>query len=229
MSNSTIRLTRAQVREVDRRAINDYHIPSIVLMENAAIHVVQVLKEITGSKPLSVDIVCGGGNNGGDGLAVARHLHNASYRVRVLLAIDPEKYSGDALINYRVVDRMKIPMIPLTQILKHLASEEPRLIVDALFGTGLEQPPREESNLIINAMNDNSAPILAIDLPSGLDCDTGNPLGPSCVTAHTTVTFVAEKAAFANPRSKIYAHSVAVVDIGCPKEIITEVLRDLPA
>ena len=198
-------------------------------MENAAIHVVEVLKHITGSKSLLVDIVCGGGNNGGDGLAVARHLHNANYRVRLLLAVKPEKYSGDALINYRIVDRMKLTIIPSEQILQHLADEEPDLIVDALFGTGLNQSPRQDSIQIINAMNQNSAPILAIDLPSGLDCDTGLPLGPTCVVAHTTVTFVAEKAGFANPNSTQFAHQVVVADIGCPKEIIAQVLRDIPA
>src|SRR3954454_1822807 len=103
MTDGIIRLTRQQVREVDRRAIEHYHIPGIVLMENAARGAFGLLQTISYKMPLPFAIVCGGGNNGGDGLAIARHLHNAAHDVRVLLTVDPVKYTGDAAINWRIV------------------------------------------------------------------------------------------------------------------------------
>src|SRR4051812_36615741 len=104
MSDGIIRLTRQQVREVDRRAIEQYHIPGVVLMENAALHAADVAWDIVDRTPAAlVHILCGGGNNGGDGLAIARHLHNRGCRVKISLATDPAHYRGDALINYQIV------------------------------------------------------------------------------------------------------------------------------
>src|SRR5829696_2717250 len=104
-----IRLTRAQVREIDRRAIEEFHIPGVVLMENAARGVVELaVKMLTGLAGSNVLIVCGGGNNGGDGLAVARHLHNLQFSVNVLLASDPAELKGEALVNWQIVNAMKI-------------------------------------------------------------------------------------------------------------------------
>src|SRR5829696_3653836 len=104
-----IRLTRAQVREIDRRAIEEYHIPGVVLMENAARGVVELaVKMLSGLAGSNVLIVCGGGNNGGDGLAVARHLHNLQFAVHVLTAGDPAQLKGEALVNWEIVSAMKI-------------------------------------------------------------------------------------------------------------------------
>src|SRR5215217_4038242 len=105
-----VRLTREQVREIDRRAIEDYHVPGIVLMENAARAVVGVAMEMlaTVSDP-RVLVLCGGGNNGGDGLAVARHLHNRGILTELFLIIDAAKYQGDALINWQIAEAMRIP------------------------------------------------------------------------------------------------------------------------
>src|SRR5689334_7980871 len=125
-----IRLTRAQIREIDRRSIQDCHIPGIVLMDNAARAVVDVAWKMLSQKPATVVIVCGGGNNGGDGLAVARHLHNRSCEVEIALATAPAKYSGDALINFQIVQAMRLPM---------QWQSKPALLIDVLFGTGLSQ------------------------------------------------------------------------------------------
>jgi NAD(P)H-hydrate epimerase len=209
-----IRLTRAQVREVDRRAIKEYRIPGIVLMENAARAVVDAAWQTLAGRPAPVLVVCGGGSNGGDGLAVARHLHIIGCPVEIFLAIDPAKYAGDALTNWNIVQAMKIP-IGWTRT--------PTLIIDALFGTGLSQAPRADSLAVIDRMNAQAVPILAIDVPSGLDCDTGRPLGSSCVRATRTVTFVAEKAGFADPESRQYTGAVVVGEIGCPRELIDAV------
>ncbi len=210
-----IRLTRAQVREIDRRATEEYHIPGIVLMENAARAVVDVAWQMLGRRPSPVLIVCGGGNNGGDGLAVARHLHNRRCDVSVFLANDPSKYSGDALINFTIVKAMQ---------LKQGWSEGPALLIDALLGTGLTQTPRSDAIEVIRRINQQNVPVLAVDLPSGLDCDSGEALD-DCVRATRTVTFVAEKVGFANPASKEFTGEIIVGDIGCPYELIETVAR----
>jgi NAD(P)H-hydrate epimerase len=218
-----IRLTRAQVREIDRRAIEEYHIPGVVLMENAARGVVELaVKMLSGLAGSNVLIVCGGGNNGGDGLAVARHLHNLQFAVHVLMASDPAELKGEALVNWQIVSAMKIAQSPATAEL--IAQHPSDLVIDALFGTGLTSAPRAESLALIQAINKQSAPVLAVDLPSGLDCDKGEPMG-SCVRAARTVTFVAEKIGFAKPRAKHFIGDVTVADIGCPRELVEEVAQ----
>jgi NAD(P)H-hydrate epimerase len=228
MSNGIIRLTRRQVREVDRRAIENFRIPGIVLMENAARNAADVAWDMLDRRPQNVTIVCGGGNNGGDGLAIARHLHNRGANVQILLAIDPIKYAGDAAINWAIVQAMGLEVAGADEAAELLSPFAANLIIDALFGTGLAQPPRPDAQAFIARINASTVPVLAIDLPSGMDCDTGEPL-ESCVRATRTVTFVAEKSGFANPDSAEFTGDITVADIGCPRELIDDVLRDLPA
>lgn len=223
----TPHLTRAQVREVDRRAIEQFRIPGIVLMENAARGVTAAATEmLEGNCCAEILIVCGGGNNGGDGLAVARHLHNEGADVSILLTVDPGGYKADALINWEIVKAMGLPASVAGNVAEEIGRSSAVLIVDAIFGTGLSQAPREPFGQIVRAMHQTHIPVLAIDLPSGLDCDTGQPLGP-CVQATRTVTFVAEKAGFANPASRQYTGAVTVAGIGCPKELVEQVVREM--
>ena len=220
-----LRLSRAQVREIDRRSIEQYRIPGIILVENAARAVVEVAIEMLQCVDApSVVIVCGGGNNGGDGLAVARHLHNRGVDVKIALAVDPNAYRGDAEINWKIVSAMNIPICSTEASGARAAASSSRLIIDALFGTGLKAPPRD--NAWIESMNAAAVPVLAVDLPSGLDCDTGEPLGPACVRATRTVTFVAEKVGFSNAIARQYLGDVIVGDIGCPRELIEAVSRE---
>ena len=224
-----LRLTRAQVREIDRRAIEDYHVPGIVLMENAARAVVDAAMEmLRGVKDPAVMILCGGGNNGGDGLAVARHLHNRGVDVEVATHAGAAGYSGDAKINWDIVRAMGLENPAYEDADIPLQAGVIDLIVDALYGTGLSSPPRDPR--YVDLMNGWDIPVLSVDLPSGLDCDSGDPLGPACVRATRTVTFVAEKIGFANPVAKRYLGEVTVGDIGCPRDLIEKVLRgDRPA
>ena len=216
-----LRLTRAQVREVDRRSIEEYHIPGVVLMENAARAVADVaIDMLRGVEDPSVQIICGGGNNGGDGLAVARHLHNRGVHVEIALAVNPANYRSDAQVNWEIVRAMSLSTVPIEDADIPIAGGVIDLIVDALFGTGLSTEPRQPNHLWIELMNEFRVPVLAVDLPSGLDCDTGEPLGPACVRAARTVTFVAEKVGFANPISRQYLGEVTVGDIGCPRELV---------
>jgi NAD(P)H-hydrate epimerase len=219
-----LRLTRSQVREVDRRSIQEYHIPGIILMENAARAASTVAMEMSKDPVKNALIVCGGGNNGGDGFAIARHLHNAAWSVLILLASEKD-YTGDALTNRRIVDAMGIQTRPVHDAKHVLGTNVRGLLIDALFGTGLSSPPRNDSAMLIDVMNQSGLPILAVDVPSGLDCDTGLALGPSCVRAAKTITFVAEKAGFANPQSRQYTGEVLIGDIGCPRELVEDIAR----
>jgi NAD(P)H-hydrate epimerase len=211
-----VRLTREQVRRIDKLSIEQYHIPGVVLMENAAIAAANVAAQMVRSG--RVMILCGGGNNGGDGLAVARHLHNREYEVRIFVTSDPAKYACEAKANWEIVQAMKLPVVQGDP--KAIAGQRPALIIDAIFGTGLGQPPRDPFPLIVTAIEKVGAPILAIDIPSGLDCDTGKPLGAGCIHATKTITFVAEKIGFASPEAREYTGEIIVGDIGCPRELL---------
>jgi NAD(P)H-hydrate epimerase len=211
-----IRLSREQVRQIDRLAVEQFKIPGIVLMENAARAAADVAVEMIAGKKGPVLLLCGGGNNGGDGLAIARHLHNRGFDVNISLTIDPAKYTLEALANWQIVQAMKLPVIPFKEDLR------PALIVDAIFGTGLTQTPRDPFPEIVAAVERMNVPVLAVDVPSGLDCDTGKPLG-TCIRARRTITFVAEKIGFIQPDAKQFLGQVTVGDIGCPIELISQV------
>ncbi|MGA2496327.1 MAG: NAD(P)H-hydrate epimerase [Tepidisphaeraceae bacterium] len=212
-------LSRQQVREVDRLAIERYGIPGIVLMENASTGAARVALAMLRGKRRAL-ILCGGGNNGGDGLAIARHLHNRRIEVLIATTVDPASYKGDAAINMHIVRQMNLPVQPATPEL--VRQWQGGLIIDAIFGTGLSQPPRGDFAAIANAVERNGSPVLAIDVPSGLDGDTGLPLG-AAIRAVATVTFVAAKKGFANAASKPYSGRVIVTGIGAPRELIAEV------
>jgi NAD(P)H-hydrate epimerase len=219
-------LTRQQVREVDRLAIEKYHVPGIVLMENAARGAADVAMEMLGSAAnQNILILCGGGNNGGDGLAVARRLHNRGHNIVISLCTDPRKYQGDALINWRIVEAINLPRLAWEKAFDEIRS--PNIIIDAIFGTGLTESPRPPFAQIVDRVIAAHCPILAIDIPSGLDCDTGKPLGP-CIRAGRTVTFVAQKVGFQEASSKKFTGEVTVADIGCPRQAIDEAIRMHP-
>jgi len=198
-----------------------------VLMENAARAVSDVVTHVLEhNRDANVMVMCGGGNNGGDGLAIARLLHNREFFVSIALYADPAKYQGDALTNWHIVRAMGLPVLPLNEA-EVLEFGSAGVLVDAVFGTGLTQPPRGSFGQIVEAVAQCRADVVAVDLPSGLDCDTGQPLGP-CIRAHHTVTFVAEKVGFANPASRRYTGEVTVGEIGCPRELIEEVAKMSP-
>jgi NAD(P)H-hydrate epimerase len=209
-------LTRAQVRELDRRAIEEFGVPGVVLMENAGRGAAEVLLRLGVHGP--VVVCCGKGNNGGDGFVIARHLASHGAAVRVLLFCAPEELRGDAAVNHHIVAKMALPLEvhagaapDLKAVQAQLATAE--WVVDALFGTGLSGAVKAPLDRVIAAINDCPVRVLAVDIPSGLDCDTGLPLGAT-VRAHHTVTFAAQKVGFANPAAQTWLGQVHLVDIG---------------
>jgi NAD(P)H-hydrate epimerase len=215
-------LSREEVRALDRRAIQEFGVPGVVLMENAGRGAAELLVSL-GIKG-TVVVCCGKGNNGGDGFVIARHLDNRGISVRVLLFSRPEDLTGDAAINYQIIARAGLPIaihaatsLDDRAVQTELAAAD--WVVDALFGTGLAGPVRKPFDQIIAAINESPARILAVDIPSGLDCDTGEPLGPT-VKAHHTATFVAMKKGFANTEAKRWLGQVHVIDIGVPRRLL---------
>ena len=194
-------------------------------MENASRAVADHIHQMYGIPQRTVLILCGGGNNGGDGMAVARHLHNRGSTVQIVFATDPINYKGDALLNWKIVEAMSLPIVNLDTARKQIAASQVDLFVDALFGTGLTQTPRAPFDQFVELVESTPIPVVSIDLPSGMDCDTGKPLGP-CIRATHTITFVAEKIGFADPTSRRYTGEIIVADIGCPRELIEEVARE---
>lgn len=215
-------LSRDEVRDLDRRAIEEYGVPGVVLMENAGRGCAELLRALGVQGP--VVLCCGKGNNGGDGFVIARHLDANRLPVKVLLFGNPGELTGDAAINYRIIEKAGLPrenlgLHPLDRekLSRELATAE--WIVDALFGTGLVGPVRPPFADVIAAINGSSARVLAVDIPSGLDADTGLATGP-VVRAEHTATFVALKKGFANPAAQPWLGRVHVLDIGMPRRLL---------
>jgi len=220
-------LTRAQIRQVDRRAIEQYSITGLVLMENAGRGVADRLCELGIDAPVA--ICCGKGNNAGDGFVIARHLDLRGFQVRVLLWAEPSELTGDAAANYRILEKTGVPIEIFAD--RHDAARlEAQLagtawIVDALLGTGARGEPRPPLDAVIEQLNAAGAAKLAVDLPSGLDCDTGRP-ARCTVRAAATCTFVAAKPGLFAPGAEEYTGRVHVLDIGAPRKLIEEVLAE---
>jgi hydroxyethylthiazole kinase-like uncharacterized protein yjeF len=211
---------RHSVREVDRLAIEEYAIPGVVLMENAARGLERAALEMLAGafaaqrKPC-VGIVCGTGNNGGDGYALARLLHNAGCHVTIHPLGSP-RGGTDAASNRTICERMKLAMQPLSGP-EQLRGND--LIVDAILGTGLDKPVQGDAAHAIEWINQANRPVLAVDVPSGMDCDTGSPLG-ACVKATHTVTFVGLKKGYESLDAQKLLGEVTVADIGAPIELV---------
>ncbi len=217
-------LTREQVRELDRRAIQEFGVPGVVLMENAGRGTAEALLGLGARGPVA--ICCGKGNNGGDGFVVARHLDLRGVPVRVLVWARRGEITGDAAINLAIIETAGLPLAFFDradepEIERQLASVD--WIVDALLGTGARGEPRLPLDAVIERLNLHPAPKLAVDLPSGLDCDTGQPAAHTIRAAHTC-TFVAAKPGFFSPGAEQYTGRIHVIDIGAPRRLVEELL-----
>ncbi len=215
-------LSREQVREIDRRAIQEFGLPGIALMENAGRNAAELIQARFPSGPAV--ILCGKGNNGGDGFVIARHLQLAGREPQILLAAAADEFGGDAGINFTVVAGSGLVIEPLAEAAE--ATWRQRLagaavIVDCILGTGAAGSPRGAAAVAINAINATrdaagATRVVAIDLPSGLDCDSGEAPG-ACVRADLTISFVAAKRGFENPSAGRFTGEVVVAGIGAPR------------
>jgi len=213
-------MTRDEVRAFDAWAIQQARIPGVVLMENAGRACADVIRRrLAHIERPGVCIVCGTGNNGGDGFVIARHLLNDGLAVTLALCGDCSKVVGDARIHLDVLQHLGQPIECLDVEAKAIdvrvrgLASGAHLIVDAIFGTGLRGDVSPPYARLIEAVNRLGIPIVSVDIPSGLDGDTGRPLG-AAIRATLTVTFVAMKRGFLSSEARAYTGEVMVASIG---------------
>ena len=230
-------LSPDQVRRVDELAIERYHIPSLILMENAGRNAAEVIRCVYGGSGSAL-ILCGAGNNGGDGLVIARHLHNAGWSVRLMVPGQPHTMTEDARANLRIIEamakhhvaptcqRIPVEVQAIRNLVESIGHDE--IVVDALLGTGFRGRVRSPMAELITAVNAASKrAVVAVDVPSGLDCEIGA-ASNATIQADLTITFVARKSGFSTETALPFLGRVEVVDIGAPTDLIAEVAGSRP-
>jgi hydroxyethylthiazole kinase-like uncharacterized protein yjeF len=225
-SRPTYEISVENARELDRLAVEQFGIPSIVLMENAAIalreHALSMLKD---ARNRSIIIFAGPGNNAGDGFALARHLANHTLAPTIVTTHPQSHYAGDAKTNLDIITKMNLQIIDARSFLGQ-PHPPPGLIIDALFGTGLARPITGiASQLIaqISASKEAGAQVLAVDVPSGLNAQTGNPMGESIVIADRTVTFAALKEGLSSIEAQPYTGEIHIAPISIPHQLLNQI------
>lgn len=217
--------TAEQMRALDRRATEDYGIPSLTLMENAGRAVADAAKDMLGDVTCQrVLVVCGTGNNGGDGFVAARHLSNAGAAVRIAYYGDRAKAKGDALANLQIAEKMRLQIeTDCDEARLAELARDSKLVIDAMLGTGTKGQIREPfltAIRILNIVTTFGGKVLAVDVPTGIDSDTGQTLGPA-VMADATVTFQLAKIGLFIYPGAWHAGRVIAADIGIPCEAVS--------
>ena len=217
-------LTSSQMREADRRTIEEIGIPSLVLMENAGRQVVAALETIFDDlAERHVAVLCGRGNNGGDGFVVARTLQHRGIEVSVFVIGSIAEIRGDARLNLEILGRLGLDVVEIddeqTWELHFSEIASCDLIVDALFGTGLRTPLQGMLETVVADINGSSIPIASIDLPSGMSADTPELIG-DCIDATVTITLGAPKIPLVLPPAELHAGDIVIADIGIPDAVI---------
>lgn len=224
-------LTRDQIRSVDALAVARYGIPSLLLMENAGRSAAEIIRTVYGSAGRAF-VVCGSGNNGGDGCVIARHLHNAGWSVRLLMTCDESHMSADLATNWRITAAMQldrrtaVDAAAQEEAVATLTEDE--VVIDALLGTGFAGEVRSPAAELIAALDAaRKRATVAVDVPSGLDCETGQP-SQATIIADLTITFVASKVGFLRPAARPYLGRVMVAEIGAPRELVDQIAGGPP-
>lgn len=215
-----------EMKEIDRRATSLYGIPSLILMENAGLQTMEVVDEVLGSAlGKNVVILAGKGNNGGDGLVVARHLLNAGASVDTFIMGNPGEFTPDSRINYDILTRMTSAIYPLFQedqldklMLALLGAD---LIVDAIYGIGFQGSLGELETKVVRMINWTRVPVVAVDIPSGVEADTGKVHGEAVRATHT-VTFALPKIGLVMEPGKDYVGTLSVADISIPRPLLED-------
>lgn len=227
------RLSREQARRVDRLAHETLGLPGVVLMENAAINASSAILDWVEMELqrvpdfVNTTILCGSGNNAGDGYAVARHLTLWNVPTSVVALRPLDALTGDAHLNAHAAQAMGIPIDPWPDNAERAAEllGSGDLIVDAVLGTGFEGTLRPPLTQAVNAINQTGKPTVSLDIPTGLDADTGQP-SPVAVEADLTVTFVAPKLGFGESSAEPFLGRVLTAEIGIPTSLVEQALRD---
>lgn len=213
-------VTSAQMREMDRKTIEELGIPGVVLMENAGTGVSQLVNSMAQAQPHRVYVLCGKGNNGGDGYVIARHLWDSGYSVCIIVIGEEKEIKGDAKINFEVVKKLGIEYHFASSVrdLKKCTREEPDLIIDALLGTGITGAVHGFMKEAIEYINKFDCPVVSVDIPSGLNADLPVAEGEA-VRADATVTMALPKRCHIFFPSRSFVGNLHIVDIGIPNSI----------
>jgi len=219
-------VTIAEIRKIDHRAIEDYGIPSMVLMENAGNEATRQIESIMGIlHNKKIAIFAGKGNNGGDGYVVARHMHNQGAKVKVFLIGNKTDVAGDALTNLQIIIRMGIDVIEVANDgdwdKVKIAITFTDCLVDALVGTGFTGQLSRHMAQVVESINKTNKVVIAIDIPSGVDGDTGQ-INGIAVKAQHTITFSLPKQGLLLYPGASSAGDVSVADIGIPRTLLTD-------
>lgn len=220
-------VTSAQMQEIDRRAQEEFGIPSLTLMENAGIVSASIAKEIlsTMSSPRkrgSIAVFCGKGNNGGDGLVISRKLTEDGFEVTTYLLSEESTLKKDPAINLKALEKLGAKIITLNSEKDFPSKKDLKncgLIVDAVFGTGFKGSPRGLVGAIIRRINGSRKKVLSVDVPSGLDATTGE-CGGNCVKATETITFGLAKTGFYQKDGPKFTGKITVKNIGFPESLL---------
>ncbi|MDO8281166.1 MAG: NAD(P)H-hydrate dehydratase [Thermodesulfovibrionia bacterium] len=212
--------TAHEMMEIDRAAINRYGIAGIELMERAGLACVDKINQMYSYE--TAYVLCGGGNNGGDGFVIARILNGEGRNVKAFLAVPASKLKGDAKTNYIRAKKAGVQIFPISKFLTSHSSHITRhnLIIDALFGTGLSKEIKSPLSGVINKVNSLSSPVLSVDIPSGISSDTGQIMG-CAVKADHTVTFGLPKRGHLLYPGAEYTGRLSIADIGFPQKLLT--------
>jgi NAD(P)H-hydrate epimerase len=211
-------VTANEMKDIDTKTIQEFGIPGLVLMERAGLAVANRISEVFGRKKIVV--ISGNGNNGGDGLVIARQLCNQGWEVSVFLTSEPEELSGDALVQYRIAGQFGVPIYPVTELFARREAVFSRhaLIIDAILGTGLSKPVTGVLADIVSIINTAGLPVLSVDIPSGISSDNGQVLG-SAIKATCTVTFGLPKRGHLLHPGAAFSGKLFVEDIGIPRSL----------
>src|SRR5436189_1779144 len=217
-------LTAAQMRDADRRTIDEIGLPSLVLMENAGRQTVAAMEAMYADlADRQVAVLCGRGNNGGDGFVIARTLAQRGVAVSVFLIGSVADVRGDARVNLEILGRLGFTVVEVADSqaweLHFSEVSDCTLIVDAIFGTGLNAPISGFIESVVTDINASGIPVVAIDVPSGLSADSHEPIGPS-IQAGLTVTLAAPKLPLVLPPAETRAGDIVIADIGIPGEVL---------
>ncbi len=218
--------TAAEMRLIDKRAINEYGIPGIVLMENAGVSVVKEIEKIIEDyRDKRICVFAGKGNNGGDGFVVARHAVNRGAKVKVFLVGQKSAVTGDAKANLLILERMNIEIVELRRDRDwdkaRIAAQFADCLVDALLGTGIHGEISAEFAQAVDLIDEAAKPVISIDIPSGIHADTGQICGKA-VKAVCTVTFGLPKLGLLLYPGVDYTGQVVAADIGIPHQLLTD-------
>jgi NAD(P)H-hydrate epimerase len=220
-------VTAEEMRSIDAAAINQYQIPGLILMENAGRRVAEtVVSELGGGLPRRrLLVLVGKGNNGGDGLVAARHLYNQGAEVTVALVADPAEIAGDARTNLEILNRLPVKQLlvqeekDLNAVKVALLSHD--LVIDSIYGTGFRGTPPHLVNRLIKLVNNSAKPVIAVDIPSGVEADTGR-VGGEAVRAQCTVTLALPKVGLVAGPGAARVGRLVIADISIPRALVDD-------